>query len=227
VAPESPLDALIRMTGAPTNTKHALCIEATCGDKGDGACLSSRAKRCVKGTCNNCGMRRLWSGPGGLREYLVELDESGFEKLRADVEPEWYEEQTWSRYAYRDKPGAGGARAGADEDEAYEAKKKSKELYVEKCRGSLVEFLDEFEAVLSAHVWHRSVLDRERVAVLEHHRGRVPSELTLDMDFAENLELGEARPVRTIAWSSPLLELMSLLFVLRSKVSTGSPISPR
>ena len=78
-----------------------------------------------------------------------------------------------------------------------------------------------------SHVWHRSVLDRERVAVLEHHRGRVPSELTLDMDFAENLELGEARPVRTIAWSSPLLELMSLLFVLRSKVSTGSPISPR
>jgi len=138
-----------------------MCLEVTCGATGDGASLADRGAACVDGACDKCGFAALWTN--GLRKSLVEGTlEDGVEALKEDIDEVWYEPLAWSRYSYRTKEGAPkhARRRGADEDEDWELSKKSKELYIENCKGTLVDFLDEFVAVAEKHVIHRSILER-------------------------------------------------------------------
>ena len=82
------------------------------------------------------------------------------------------------------------AAVGADEDEAWEESKKSKELYVQTRSGTLFDFLDEFEPTLIKHVVHRSTLSRQKAG-----------SLAFDIDYAENFDIEEARQVQSEHWS--------------------------
>jgi hypothetical protein len=107
----------------------------------------------------------------------------------------------WSRYAYRTKEDKVDDHSSDDESEAAPKNKPKRELIVEARSGTLTDFLDEFEAVANKQVVHRSILDRQKSATIQFDRERRPGILGLDMDFAENYDIEEARKVQSEHWS--------------------------
>lgn len=165
------LAQLVRILEAPSEGQ--MCLESSCGDKGPGAKLESRAEACCNSSCPDCGFRKHWTS--GLREFFIDrVEEAGgmYEDIKEDIPLVMFEMLHWGNYAYRLKEesrnvqgrGRGeqprAAVVGADEDEAWEESKKSKELYVQTRSGTLFDFLDEFEPTLIKHVVHRSTLSR-------------------------------------------------------------------
>ncbi len=68
------LAQLVRILEAPS--KGQMCLESTCGDKGPGAKLESRAEACCNGSCPDCGFRKHWTS--GLREFFIDrVEEAG------------------------------------------------------------------------------------------------------------------------------------------------------
>lgn len=207
------LAQLVRILEAPS--KGQMCLESTCGDKGPGAKLESRAEACCNGSCPDCGFRKHWTS--GLREFFIDrVEEAGgmYEDIKEDIPLVMFEMLHWGNYAYRLKEesrnvqgrGRGeqprAAVVGADEDEAWEESKKSKELYVQTRSGTLFDFLDEFEPTLIKHVVHRSTLSRQKAGSLAFDRDRRPGDLTADIDYAENFDIEEARQVQSEHWST-------------------------
>ena len=46
-------------------------------------------------SCLNCGFKRLWSGPHGVREALHHG-----KQRRADIDPVWHSKVSWTEYTY-------------------------------------------------------------------------------------------------------------------------------
>jgi hypothetical protein len=207
------------------NSKGQMCLKCTCGDTD--AKLEDRAAACVNGACESCGFQRCWTR--GLRPLLIDRVERAdgsveYEGLKEDLPPELYKVLHWFNYAYRLKKtegkkgqGRGGgsprAAAAADEDGAWEADVKSKELYVQARSGTLFDFLDEFEPALRKHVVHRSTLSRQKAATLIFWRDRRPGCLSLDIDYAENGAIEEARKVQSEHWSTDAYTLFVAVIV--------------
>ena len=80
------------------------------------------------------------------------------------------------------------------------AEKERKELYIGPRSGSIVDFLDELKACFAKHMVHRSTFARQTAAARTFERELRPETLTLDMDFAENGEIGEARKLQSEHW---------------------------
>jgi predicted RNA-binding Zn-ribbon protein involved in translation (DUF1610 family) len=204
------LKDMIRILSA--KTKSQMCLEATCGEKGLGARLEDRASTCVDGSCPNCGFAKIWAC---VRALLVDVDDEGEEHMKLDVPPAFYQIVRWEKYAYRFKvvaattkrgthgePRAAAAAARAGDDDDWEESPKSKELYVQTMSGTLIDFFDTFTPFLGKHVVHRSTLSRQKAAGLTFERERRPGMLSLDMDFAENLDIEEANKVQSEHWST-------------------------
>ena len=130
----------------------------------------------------------------------------------------WKATLKWSRYDYRTKEGPPHRAARADEDEKWVAEKERKELYIDTRSGSIVDFLDAFEACFAKHVVHRSILARQTAAARTSERELRPGILTLDMDFAENGEIEEARKLQSEHW---LTKGFTLYIVVVSWVDMG------
>jgi hypothetical protein len=195
-----------------------MCLECTCGGKGIGAKLEDRRAACINSTCGTCGFGKHWSR--GLRRlFVTRVQQAGgrglaSEVVREDIPDILRTTLHWSNYAYRLKENVGqksGGRAGgqqraaaggADEEEEWEEAKKSKELFVQARSGTLLEFLDEFEASLAKHLVHRSTLSRQKAASLACERDRRPGVLFGDIDYAENFDNKEARQVQSEHWGT-------------------------
>ncbi len=76
------------------------------------------------------------------------------------------------------------------------------EVYVQACSGTLIDFLDEFEPALLKHMIQCSTLCRQKVAILIFERNLRPGSLYLNIDFAENRALVDARNVQSEHWST-------------------------
>ena len=100
VAALNHLAQLVRILEAPS--KGQMCLESTCGDKGPGAKLESRAEACCNGSCPDCGFRKHWTS--GLREFLIDRVEEAdgvYEGIKEDVPQLMFETLHWGNYAYR------------------------------------------------------------------------------------------------------------------------------
>ena len=208
------MKGLIRVLSAPS--KFRMCIELTCGDKSADAKLEDRAPECINGTCKSCGFAKLWSG--GLRPFVAE---SSGKKLRLDAPDVFSERLRWSNYAYRMKEKkkskskqrsrtskrtlrrkAESTDSCADEDVEWKKEKARKELYLLARSGTIFDFLDELEPHLMKHIPHRSTLSRQKQASIVFERERRPGYASLDIDFAENLDIEEAKQVQSEHWST-------------------------
>ena len=181
-----------------------MCLHATCGDNGPNAKLDDRAPACLKGECASCGFKRLWSGPGGVRDSLAlptvrSAEDDGNEEghglhtaldlgLRDDIDPSWLSIVSWSRYVYK-KSSATKLNGTEDEDEAFAQTKENRQLEVERVQGTIVEFLDDFEVVISKHLCHRATLASQRTSSLQFDRNSRPGTLREDVDYAENASI--------------------------------------
>ena len=103
----------------------------------------------------------------------------------------------------RGPPRAAAAAADrTDEDDDWEESSKSKELYVKKVSGSLIDFLDVFAPFLCKHGGHRSTLSRQKAGSLAFERERRPGVLSSDIDNAENFDIEEANQVQSEHWGT-------------------------
>lgn len=152
----------------------------TCG--GTGTDLAERAGKCTGGCdvkCEECSFARLWS-TGARRTLFTKGGE-----LKKELSSVWEKRVFWSEYVKQAKTTT--TRAAADEDAAYELKKKVRtETVVKEKNGTPIEFIDALELVAEKHVYHRGILARQVRAAAEMGRNYRPGMLCLNMDFAEN-----------------------------------------
>lgn len=149
----------------------------------------SEKRDCIEGVCDSCGFKRIWSS--GLREKLV--DKEG--NLKSGIHPVWLKEVQWWRY----KTSAPSNSVAVDDTNA------DKETLKQHRKGSIIEFLDEFEA----HTWkkypsHRFTLHKTREAANELHQNARPGTLRTDRDWSERYTMIDAREIQSGAggWSS-------------------------
>jgi hypothetical protein len=137
-----------------------------------------------------CGFARIWTN--GLRLKLV--DQAG--EFKPGVHPVWLTEIKWSRYKTH-KPAPG-----------------EKTLLHQDCSGSIIEFLDQLEPVTRKYAYHRYILHKTRESNTQFERNACPGMLKVDVDWAENLSLPNARSIQSEYW----LQNAASLFVCISKV---------
>jgi hypothetical protein len=161
--------------------------------------------------CDKCGLARLWSGEDGIRKTLFKTNLTGNkEEVLADVDPVWKRRVKWSRYAYRPKEES--TRKKQKEDDESYADKKSRELFIEPRAGTLVEFLDEMETVLSKYIVHRGIMCHQTESRAEFDRMIRPGIVAIDHDYAENMNLlACAREVQSEYWSKKQCTLFNAI----------------
>ena len=65
---------------------------------------------------------------------------------------------------------------------------------------SIIDFLDEFEPVCNKYMYHRYILERTRESNLQFERSARPGMLKLDVDWAENYTMLNAREIQSEYW---------------------------
>ena len=196
----------------------------------DGAC-TDYCKDTNGSACPKCGFGRLWSaGLRPLLIDLVDAPQekkgkkkkkkakskskaaggameeeevvAKVEKLKPGIGGVWSEELLWSTYVKQPKPEAPKKPTAADEDEAYEQKKASTVTVVVNMRGSLIDFLDTLEGIAGKHIYHRGILSRQMRSAKEYEQVKRPGMLELNIDFAENATIEQARLLQGDHWVS-------------------------
>ena len=123
---------------------------------------------CINGKCSACGFKKLWSE--GLRKHVV--DEKG--NVMGSAPVEFQSEVRWTRIRSSKKTEPGEAK-----QPNYEAHK-----------GTVVQFLDEFERdVMRKYPHHRFTILRQKDMASEFERNRCPGWLQFDVDFAMDGEI--------------------------------------
>ena len=129
----------------------------------NGAFDNAGKKACINCQCDACGFSQLWSK--GLRKHIV--DANGNVLQSAPVE--FQSEVKWVRIRSSKKTEPGEAK-----QPSYEA-----------CRGTVVQFLDQFEQdVFRKFPHHRFTVQRQKATAAEFERNRWPGWLQFDVDFA-------------------------------------------
>jgi hypothetical protein len=74
-------------------------------------------------------------------------------------------------------------------------------LHTERCKGTLIDFLDEVESIFPAMCSHRHTLERCKRSALQFERNATPKALLMDIDWAENYTIEEARMIQSQYWA--------------------------
>ena len=213
------LEELKHVLSADRKYDMVLCV--TCGDSTNGSSLLSREPGCIDGKCDKCGFQRLWSD--GIRPTLFDVsanmsrggvvdddsddgddaDDPGGSnaaaesslKLRPGVSVKWLTQVSWEEYR---QVLVDDSRTGDDGDGSHSVDGKRKELTIVCCKGTVIEFLDALERVLSKVVPHRMIVDASRRADLDFYRNVRPGVLKRDVDYAQNGEIGAARQAQSL-----------------------------
>ena len=118
----------------------------------------------------SCGLARLWSG--GLRKTLEDSDaddDSSDGAIRSDVDPAWLKSVKWTRIINLPVPARNTTGVPDEHDEA-RGQGLKRELTHEVRRGTVIEFLDELEPVVTKYLVHRSTLARQKRSSLQFSR---------------------------------------------------------
>jgi len=109
--------------------KYKLCLEVTCGDKGETAKLCERQSSCMKAECDDCpSLQAAWSD---FEAWLLDddaADEGRREHAVLTIQ------RRWKHYAYRKKPLTDKQKlwenSRSNDDPDYKPKTESRELYL-------------------------------------------------------------------------------------------------
>lgn len=147
----------------------------------DGAFDGAGKQACIIGTCPACGFRKLWSE--GLRPHVVDGD-----TVLASAPVEFQTEIKWVRIRSSKMKVPGESATSC-----YEAR-----------RGTIVQFLDEFEREsMRKFPQHRFTVQHQKAMDAEFQRNRWPGWLQFDVDFAMNgtIPPPQGRSMQTDHWS--------------------------
>ena len=160
--------------------------------------------------CDKCGFKQLWSG--GLRAAL--MDENGGMANGAPLAgQEWLQSGIdWRYYTSVAKPTVANhaegvarlaaAARGGDGDTDYNPNESNttRTLCLATKRGTLVDFLDEFECQSAKHAEHRNIVSTERKAQINYDRNVRPLIVKRDIDFSENGTISNKRQIQSQYW---------------------------
>ena len=76
----------------------------------------------------------------------------------------------------------------------------SRNLCLATKRGTLIDFLDEFEAMSEKHSYHRNLVSTERLAQVNYDRNVRPLIVKRDIDFSENGSIKNKRQIQSQYW---------------------------
>lgn len=137
---------------------------------------------CIDGKCLECGFRQLWSR--GLRCYIVD----GKGDLIPSAPVEFQSEIKWIRIKSSKSVSPGESRASSYEER----------------RGTIVQFLDEFDReTIRKFPLHRFTVQRQNAMDAEFQLNRWPGWLHFDVDFAMDgtIPPPEGRSMQSDHWS--------------------------
>ena len=141
-------------------SKSEMVKSVLCAGAFDGA----GKEDCINGKCSACGFCKLWSQ--GLRRHVVD-SETG--NVLASAPVQYQSEVKWVRIRSSKKTAPGEAK-----QPSYEPR-----------RGTVVQFLDEFEReAMRKFPHHRFTIHRQKAMDAEFARNRWPGWLQIDVDFA-------------------------------------------
>jgi hypothetical protein len=147
----------------------------------DGAFDGGGKQACINGTCPSCGFGKLWSE--GLRPHVVDGD-----SVKSSAPVEFQTEVKWVRIRSSKTQ-----VPGESVTSCYEAR-----------RGTIVQFLDEFEREsMRKFPQHRFTVQRQKAMDAEFERNRWPGWLQFDVDFAMNgtIPPPQGRSMQSDHWS--------------------------
>ena len=146
----------------------------------DTGCVDSETKK--KHICAKCGFATVWTP-----------------SLRCTLESHLSDScVTWKKYCYEEVSPDKTKDRG---DEAYGEKKKKRITLVDK-KGTVVDFLDSFEAVMYPYVQHRVILAREHRSRTQFELHRRPGILERNIDYGQNGTVENARQIQSEHWNS-------------------------
>lgn len=199
---EQPLAQLIRVCAL--TSKREFVNEFICGKS-----IEDAASKCYHGKCAECGFKKVWSK--GIRPELVGPDN----KPKMGIDPLWLTVVKWWRYKSA-KPGGG--QGIGDGVEAAQGSKE-KELLRQRCEGTLIDLLDEFEdQVMRKYPFHRHTLSNQKRADTDRHQNVWPHWLQLSSDWSENGPIWSAREIQSEYWNLKTFSLFICIarFLLNS-----------
>lgn len=134
---ESPLAKLVRI--CQLKSKQAIVNEFVCGGS-----IQTAKHTCVSGLCSQCGFDKLWSAR--LRKDIVDA----YGKPRAGVDKIWLTHIKWERMKSGNVQGNTELPVQGTPD---------KEVLRQRCNGTIIDLLDEFETrVMAKYPFHRQTL---------------------------------------------------------------------
>jgi hypothetical protein len=150
--------------------------------------------------CESCGFRQWWSN--GLRSSILKDDTT----INPDAHlagDEWTVPGIdWRYFTMVAKPTiAEHAETQQNQDKDYNPNQKaSRNICQATKRGTLVDFLDEFETESEKHAYHRNLISVERRAQIDYDRNVRPLIVRRDIDFSENGTLKNKRQIQSQYW---------------------------
>ena len=171
------------------------CLVSKKLENADAVCLNGKS-------CKACGFRQWWSN--GLRKLLIgddstinqDSDICGDEWLAPDID--------WRYFSSVAKPTIV-SQSNEDEnedntDDYQPTQNTSRTLCQATKRGTLVDFLDEFEAQSERHAYHRNIVSAEHRAQIQYNRNIRCFVVRRDIDFSENGSIKDKRQIQSQYW---------------------------
>jgi hypothetical protein len=174
---------------------------------------SKRTEACINGSCSSCGLKKVWSE--GLRRAVVDVDTN---EVSADASLFWLRPVKWFRYEMIDKETGKAEDASTKEDccageddEWQKVKPKTSTRVLDRVekRGTIIDFLDDWEPVFVRMCHHRRTLTQCKAADIEFERNAPPGWLKMDCDFAENFTILKKKALQSMYW----MQLQCTIFV--------------
>ena len=166
--------------------------------------LEDAKQTCLDGNeCDSCGFRHWWSN--GLRNTIYNEDDVTINPESCLAGGEWsLPGIDWRYFTSVAKPTiAEHAEAQQVGDQDYNPNQStSRNICQATKRGTLVDFLDEFETQSEKHAYHRNLVSTERRAQIDYDQNVRPLIIRRDIDFSENGTLKNKRQIQSQYWVS-------------------------
>ena len=194
------------------DSKYEMCVAAlgSCLPTGD---LADAKSACEDGSCVSCGFTKLWSD--GLRTQLFDVPyrpEKGkwVHKFKPSIDKDWMAEVFWAEYEsqpVREKA-ANLKELDGDDEEYKTSVSNARECTLVTKSGCVTDFLDVFEASLTAHIPHRICHEVSKAADAMFHRNRRPFMFSKNVDYSENGPIENYRKLQQEHWVSSQYTLL-------------------
>jgi len=184
---------------------------------------------CLNGkSCKACGFRQWWSN--GLRKVLIGEDSTINHDLELSGDEWLLPEIDWRYFSSIAKPtlvSQSNEVENEDDTEDYQpTQSTSRTLCQATKRGTLVDFLDEFEAQSERHAYHRNIVSAEHRAQIQYNRNVRCFVARRDIDFSENGSVKDKRQIQSQYWVTMgytlFVSIVSWLMVSEWNKTTGS-----